>query len=159
MLNVYKKNVKSYHIASMKTVAFRLEDDIVAQIRSDYPNLGFAAKRLIQSLPYLRRAVLDTLKGIFTILELKFMLAMRKGVVYEPRYSASPGSIVYEVIEADKWEDLTKRWGIEAKILYDKIFGLTPGQVYFLTDWLDIFWKKHDDENSQDEYVKRLIIP
>lgn len=140
----------------VKGVSFKLEDQIVEKIEEVYPSLNFAATRITRVLPFLRRAILETLKGKFLEKELKYILDMRNATLFEAHMSLNPQYLIMEIEDSDKYEGLGQKWDVVVKGLCDKIAQLAVGEIYFLTDWLDMFWRGGKLTRSDEEFQKYI---
>lgn len=145
----------SSKLSDGKNIGFRIAPREVEAILESYPNLNFGATRAVLSWPYLRRRSLNEIKGIFENNELKFIIDMRNGTVFDPVFLKQE-PVTWEIMDSNEYEYLGEKWQVNVQHLIKKIHSLTSSQVFFLIDWADVFWYIPGKDKDIEKYINDL---
>jgi len=136
-----------------RTLAFKIDDNVVKKLGVIYGNLNKAGHRAVLSWHYLRTSSLEELKGIFSKAELILLINMRRETKFEPKF-ASGTALAYEVTDAETLYGIATEWGVDVKVLSEKLNQLSYPHSFFLSDWIDCFWINN---HNIEDYIGGLL--
>lgn len=161
-----KKSVKDNQQGN--TISFKMILSEVERLTSEYPSLGFAAKRAAESWTYIRQGSIQEIKGKFTDNELLYLVEMVKDSPINYKKASNKDYILADLKYSQAYETaLVKKYNIRFEELISKVEILTSAQVFFLNDFIHLYWEKlknryidADNGNSSEnlsEYIKKML--
>lgn len=110
-----------------------------------YPNQHFGLCRAVKSFLVLRKASLFEIKTLFNENELKCLIDISNGSIFDEARSHNNQTLEFELIDLFDLDKLDKKWELDRESFLIKIRTLTAAQTYFLQDWANMFWEKTND--------------
>jgi hypothetical protein len=105
-----------------------------------YTTRNETIEKIINGYITLRKVTLHSLIGVFTPKELTGMVAAQNGLLLTPEIQHAPKYLLYQLEDAEKFDNTISGNGADLSTLAEKIKQLNPAQVYFLQEEINRFW-------------------
>lgn len=104
-----------------------------------------------------RRLAKKDLKGIFTEAELKALLDMHNGTIFEPKI-AQKTTLVGEIEDSELYENTLTNWAVDKEVLVTKVNKLTELQAFWMQFECWAFWYVEQTEiKDLDKFVNEFM--
>lgn len=141
----------------MKNISIRLNFRDINDITDlDPKSVSGYTERWAQALMGIRKMTFVSLKGYFAENELKFLLDQGNGRNFDPVSALKIENLKFNIQDACRLDKLDEKWKVDTGRLLKKMENMTPMQVYFLNDWVDLFWNGKR-ERTKEQYIVQLL--
>jgi hypothetical protein len=137
------------------TTSFRASDEAKKQLSALHSSVSAGAERAIDCYLALRSRSLHEIKGKFSRGELSYLVDMMNGTMLEVQFAVNPSVQIAAIEDADKYEGLAAKWGVNLPVMIDKFMELNSAQCLFLIEEIKMFWENPQDlDGFLDKYSK-----
>jgi hypothetical protein len=118
-----------------------------------------AGTRAIEAYKWIRRYSVNSLKGKLTKKELSAIVDSLNGSMFEDQFAINHVAFIAHLEDADKFESLGVRWGINIDSLKKKIEKMSPAEIYFLQEEINRFWTLESENGygSPNPALEKLL--
>ncbi len=140
----------------MKQISTRVDKKAIDQLQALYGNNSAGTSRAAECFPYIRRATLTEIKGIFNKNELHAIIDSFYGMIIEPQYSANKQMFIAHLQNSNNYENIGKRWNVNINHVIEKVNKLTTAQAFFLQEEIHRFLNLEYD-NKQNPELNNIL--
>ena len=140
----------------MTTVSTYLDEKSKEELLSIFENTYQGLQTCTGTFLVLRRKALREIKGMFTISELHALIDIHNATIFDPQVSCISGALIASVEDANNFDGLCTKWGVNFDSLLEKLKRLNDFQSFFLSFECYAFWYGKNAGNNLDEFVKRF---
>lgn len=124
-----------------RTVTMRLPQDVVDCITSNGDSITDGVKEIVRKLQTHERYATLELKGKFVPKEWCFFADSLNGTMMQDDFRYYPDALIAHNQDAQLYDDMATKWGVDLDALNEKCKHLTAAQVEALYRRIEKFWE------------------
>lgn len=135
----------------MTTITIRIDtpgaEERLAKLHGNKTN---GATRAVEAYLAIRNLTMPRLVGRFTQNELKYLVDIQNGTIFQAGIAASARTWIAEVEDSDTFDYMGKKWGVNVPTLIEKIKQMASAEIFFMREEIDRFWNADGKQEMKD---------
>lgn len=123
-----------------KNATIRLPEDLADWMTSDGKSINQAVIDCALFLRRIRQVSMGEIKGVFTPAEWKLFADSLNGTAVDEMFRCNVGAFIAHCEDADQYDLLCKKWGVDMELLKQKIRKLSGANVDAIYTRVEQFW-------------------
>ncbi len=137
-----------------KSITTRLDDKTVKMLETTFDSNYNGIRIATESFFVLRSKMQSEIKGIFSGNEIKAIIDMFNGTMFDPQL-AQKAVLKAEIEDSEKYEGTLKRWEVDKAVILSKVDNMTEAQAFFVIFEAWNFWYSKKEKNL-DNFVNEF---
>lgn len=135
-----------------KNITVRIPENIVKWLDGKKSSYNGAVVDALEKAMFIEAYTMNEIKGKLNDEEWKYLADALNGSLALGTFRYSSSALVASIEDSNQLDNLGEKWGVDVKVLTDKIDAMPASQIDAIHTRVEEFWNKPEDLDAWAKY-------